>query len=82
MPRFSLEEKFRVKLIEKAAEIEGGEAWLGRRLGYSINFGYRVRQLKRGEVSLDVVQLRVLSKITGISMDEIMKYAKLGGIRH
>ena len=74
--RFLLDEEFRIKLFEKAAKIEGGEAALGKRLGYAINYGFRVRQLKRGEVSLRLDQLEKLSKITGINMNEIMKFAR------
>jgi len=74
--RFILEKKFRIKLFETAAKIEGGEAPLGKRLGYAINHGYRVRQLKRGEVSLRLDQLEELSEITGISINKIMKFAR------
>lgn len=74
--RFFLDDEFRAKLFEIAAKIEGGDAPLGKQLGYAINYGYRVRQLKRGEVTLRLDQLEKLSGITGISMNEIMKFAK------
>jgi len=74
--RFLLDDEFRIKLFETAAKIEGGDAQLGRRLGYSINYGFRVRQLKRGEVSLHLDQLEKLSRITGIPMNVIMKFAR------
>lgn len=74
MVRYRLESEFRERLFTKAASVEGGETHLGRKLGYSINFGFRVRQLRSGEVSIDERQLRVLSHITRIGWDEIKKH--------
>jgi hypothetical protein len=75
-PRYCLEGGFREKLFKKAIEKEGGETHLGRKLGYAINFGFRARQLRRGEVRLSERQLWTLSSVTGISKDEILKHAE------
>lgn len=74
MVRYHLEPKFREKLFKKAAEREGGETYLGRKLGYSMNFGTHVRLLRKGEVSIDEKQLRILSSITHINWNEIQKH--------
>jgi len=74
MVRYHLEPEFRERIFRKAAEKEGGETHLGRKLGYDINFGFRVRQLRNGKVSIDERQLRVLSSVTQISWYEIQKH--------
>ena len=76
MVRYRLEPEFRDILFKKAVQKEGGETHLGRKLGYSINFGFRVRQLRNGEVSIDERQLRVLSSIAQISWDEIQEHVE------
>jgi len=80
--RFDLEPRFREELISRASVREGGDSWLGRKLGYSINFGFRVRQLKRGEVRPTYAQLKTLSEITGINLDEILRHTRKQGLKH
>lgn len=75
MVRYKIESEFREELFQKAVKMEGGETHLGRKLGYKINFGFRVRQLRRGEVSISERQLKELSSITKIRLQEIQQHS-------
>jgi len=74
MIRYRLEPDFREKMFRRAVQEEGSETYVGRLLGYSINYGFRARQLRRGEIALSKEQLMTLSGITGISMEEILHH--------
>jgi hypothetical protein len=67
MVRYFLKEEFREKIFKKAVDKEGSEAYLGRKLGYTRNAGYRFRELRRGEKSTDKRQLKVLADIAEIN---------------
>jgi len=73
--RFILDTEFRSKLFNLALEREGSEAQVGRRLGYQVAKGRRFRELRDGVIkSMSIHQLERLSKMTGISLEEILKH--------
>jgi hypothetical protein len=49
MARYFLKEEFREKIFKKAIDKESSEAYIGKKLGYTRNAGYRFRQLQKGE---------------------------------
>jgi len=75
--RFQLDPEFRRKLFNLALEIEGSEARVGDRLGYEVAKGRRFRELRDGITkTIGFHQLKILSEITGVPLEEILKHAK------
>jgi hypothetical protein len=71
-----LNSEFREKLFHHALEKEGSEASVGRRLGYQVAKGRRFRELRDGITkTMSLHQLKKLSEITDIPIDEILKHA-------
>jgi hypothetical protein len=71
-----LDSEFREKLFNLALEREGNEASVGRSLGYQVAKGRRFRELRDGITkTISLSQLKKLSEITNIPIDEILKHA-------
>jgi len=74
--KFSLETSFRDLLFTKAYDKSGSLTQLGRKLGYTgPSPNWYVNRMWRGEQSITLLQLKVLSEITGISLNEILQHA-------
>ena len=76
---FALEPKYRAYIFDLASKTVGGDTWLGRALGYSLNYGYRVRRLRSGEVLLSNSKLRTLSRITNVPLSDILAHVERTG---
>ncbi len=74
--RFYLEEEFRNVLFKKALEKEGSLRQIGKKMGYSgPSPNYYINRMWRGEQSITLFQLKVLSEITGVSLEKILQHA-------
>lgn len=75
--RFQLDPEFRRTLFNLALERESSQAQVGRRLGYTGKWkGKRFRELRDGIIkTIALHQLKRLSEITGIPLEEILRHA-------
>lgn len=75
--RFFLENDFRNSLFKKAYEEVGSLRRLGKRMGYTgVSPNYYVNRMWRGEQAITLSRLKVLSEITHIPLNEILRHAK------
>ena len=75
--RLQLDPEFRRKLFNLALERDGSKAQLGRRLGYTGKWkAKRLTELRDGIIkTIALHQLKELSEITGIPLEEILRHA-------
>ena len=74
--RVELEIKFKKQLLDIALKIEGNATNVGKALGYKRVKSRRFNEHREGLIkTLSIDQLKILSKITDITIDEILKHS-------